>query len=61
MQTLKVEGVHPLACETAEAAVEHLSHFIDKHNTKRIHSALGYLGPRQFEAHLTRPAVKTAV
>jgi putative transposase len=60
MKTLKVEGVYPLAFETAEDVAEQLPHFIGKYNTKRLHSALGYLSPGQFEAHNTRPPVKTA-
>jgi putative transposase len=61
MKTLKVEGVCPLACEIAQDVAEHLPHFMDKPDTGRLHSGLGNLGPRQFAAHHTRPAVKTAV
>ena len=60
MKTLKVEGVYPLAFETAEDVAEHLPHFIGKYNAKRLHSALGYLSPERFEAHNTPPTVKTA-
>jgi putative transposase len=59
MKTLKVEGVYPLPSDTAEDVVEQLPHFIGKYNAERL-PALGYLSPGQFEAHNTRPPVKTA-
>ena len=60
MKTLKVEGVYPMAFETHEDVAEHLPRFIEKYNDRRLHSALGYRSPNQFEEENTRPPVKTA-
>lgn len=60
MKTLKVEGVYPMDFETFDDVAEQLPRFIEKYNDRRLHSALGYRSPAQFEKENARPPVKTA-
>jgi putative transposase len=57
MKTLKHEGLYLGRYARFEEVLERLPHFIDEvYNARRLHSALGYRPPNEYEAQLARTA-----
>jgi len=56
IRTLKYEEIYLNDYDTFAAVFNSIQHFIERvYNSKRLHSALGYLSPAAFEAALTVP------
>ena len=52
-KTLKYEEVYLCEYETLEDVLERIPHFLEEvYNRKRLHSALGYRSPNDFESQL---------
>ncbi len=53
IKTLKYEEVYLFEYETIAEARSRIGHFLEEvYNEKRLHSALGYLPPAEFEQQL---------
>jgi putative transposase len=61
LKTLKLEEIDARPYRTMEELEEHLAEFIEQiYNKVRLHSALGYLSPEEFEASLVQPGIQPA-
>ena len=58
VKTLKQEEIDARPYATMEDLEQHIAEFIEQvYNKVRLHSALDYLSPEQFEARQTQPGV----
>ena len=61
VKTLKREEIDARPYRTMEELEEHLAEFIEAiYNKVRLHSALGYVSPEEFEARLVQPGMVPA-
>ena len=61
-KTLKYEEVHLSNYETYDDVIERFPHFIEQvYNKKRLHSALGYLPPEEYEMKIQKPKLPVAL
>jgi transposase InsO family protein len=61
IKTLKAEEVNAARYQDLEDAIARIGTFIEEvYNLRRLHSALGYLSPAEFEAALPQRPVETA-
>ena len=61
LKTLKLEEIDARPYRTMDELEEHLAEFIEQiYNKVRLHSALGYLSPEEFEARLVQPGIQSA-
>ena len=58
--SLKVERLHGMRFETRRRAKDEVIDWLVWHNSRRLHSTLGYTGPMQYEQRSLAGQPKTA-